>query len=217
MDSTRDDIEHRDGRGTFTRTGLALGVAKDTCCTAAGNGLVTGTVAEPSSSSGHDTASEQGVPAWVLWMLIGVCGLAGVMTGLLALGIVTGWLVEGIVPVPAANSGRRRNRGLGPINFVGLAERDGLLLDRSITIVNCTSHSTAPASRTPQVKSPSTCSKSSCLITPPTPTAPGRSSRSRKLTRTGRRQLCCSLIARATIAASSPMPNSVEDLRLRKK
>ena len=32
----------------------------------------------------------------------------------------------------------------------------------------------------------------------------------------GRRQLC-SLIARATIAASSPMPNSVEDLRLRKK
>ena len=46
--------------------------------------------ASPATPAGHDTASEQGVPAWVLWVLIGVCGLAGVMTGLLALGIVTG-------------------------------------------------------------------------------------------------------------------------------
>jgi hypothetical protein len=43
---------------------------------------------------------------------------------------------EGIVPVPAANSGRRRKRGQTLINFFGLAERDGLLLERSITIVN---------------------------------------------------------------------------------
>lgn len=42
---------------------------------------------------------------------------------------------EGIVPVPAANSGRRRKRGQTLINFFGLAERDGLLLERSITIV----------------------------------------------------------------------------------
>ncbi|MBW3537402.1 MAG: hypothetical protein KY395_06505 [Actinobacteria bacterium] len=43
---------------------------------------------------------------------------------------------EGIVPVPAARSGRRRRRGQTLINFFGLAERDGLLIERSITIVN---------------------------------------------------------------------------------
>jgi hypothetical protein len=43
---------------------------------------------------------------------------------------------EGIVPVPAANSGRRRKRGQTLINFFGLAERDGLLLERSITLAN---------------------------------------------------------------------------------
>jgi hypothetical protein len=43
---------------------------------------------------------------------------------------------EGIVPVPAASSGRRRKRGQTLISFFGLAERDGLLLERSITIVN---------------------------------------------------------------------------------
>jgi hypothetical protein len=43
---------------------------------------------------------------------------------------------EGIVPVPAASSGRRRRRGQTLINFFGLAERDGLLLEQSITVVN---------------------------------------------------------------------------------
>jgi hypothetical protein len=43
---------------------------------------------------------------------------------------------EGIVPVPAGSSGRRRKRGQTLINFFGLAERDGLLLERSITIVS---------------------------------------------------------------------------------
>jgi hypothetical protein len=51
---------------------------------------VTGAVGEPSSGAGHETAIEQGVPAWVLWVLIGVCGLAGFITGLFALGIITG-------------------------------------------------------------------------------------------------------------------------------
>lgn len=42
---------------------------------------------------------------------------------------------EGIVPVPAATGGRRRRRGQLIIGFFGLAERDGLLLERSIAIV----------------------------------------------------------------------------------
>ncbi len=42
---------------------------------------------------------------------------------------------EGIVPVPAAASGRRRRRGQVIIRFFGLAERDGLLLERSLTLV----------------------------------------------------------------------------------
>jgi hypothetical protein len=43
---------------------------------------------------------------------------------------------EGIVPVPAAHSGRRRKRGQTLINFFGLAEREGLLVERSVTIIN---------------------------------------------------------------------------------
>ncbi len=43
---------------------------------------------------------------------------------------------EGIVPVPAATRGRRRQRGKVIINFFGLAEREGLLLERSLTIVS---------------------------------------------------------------------------------
>lgn len=42
---------------------------------------------------------------------------------------------EGIVPVPAARSGRRRRRGRLIINFFQLAERDGLLEERSMTIL----------------------------------------------------------------------------------
>lgn len=41
---------------------------------------------------------------------------------------------EGNLPVPAATAGRRRRRGRVIIRFFGLAERDGLLLERSITI-----------------------------------------------------------------------------------
>ena len=42
---------------------------------------------------------------------------------------------EGIVPVPAARSGRRRRRGRLIINFFQLAERDGLLEERAMTIL----------------------------------------------------------------------------------
>lgn len=42
---------------------------------------------------------------------------------------------EGIVPVPAAASGRRRRRGQVIINFFQLAEREGLLEERSIVIM----------------------------------------------------------------------------------
>jgi hypothetical protein len=41
---------------------------------------------------------------------------------------------EGVLPVPAARSGRRRRRGQVIISFFQLAERDGLLLERSMTI-----------------------------------------------------------------------------------
>ncbi len=42
---------------------------------------------------------------------------------------------EGIVPVPAARSGHRRRRGQVIINFFQLAERDGLLEERSMTVL----------------------------------------------------------------------------------
>ena len=42
---------------------------------------------------------------------------------------------EGIVPVPAATSGRRRRRGQVIINFFQLAEREGLLEERSMVIM----------------------------------------------------------------------------------
>ena len=42
---------------------------------------------------------------------------------------------EGVVPVPAARSGHRRRRGQVIINFFQLAERDGLLEERSMTIL----------------------------------------------------------------------------------
>lgn len=41
---------------------------------------------------------------------------------------------EGNLPVPTATRGHRRRRGQVIIKFFGLAERDGLLLERSITI-----------------------------------------------------------------------------------
>ena len=41
---------------------------------------------------------------------------------------------RGILPVPAARSGRRLQRGQVIISFFQLAERDGLLLERSLTI-----------------------------------------------------------------------------------
>lgn len=43
---------------------------------------------------------------------------------------------EGIVPVPAGARGRRRRRGQVIINFFGLAEREGLLIERSITLLS---------------------------------------------------------------------------------
>lgn len=43
---------------------------------------------------------------------------------------------EGIVPVPAGSRGRRRRRGQVIINFFGLAEREGLLIERSVTILS---------------------------------------------------------------------------------
>lgn len=42
---------------------------------------------------------------------------------------------DGIVPVPAAGSTRQRRRAQVIIEFFGLAERDGLLLERSITLL----------------------------------------------------------------------------------
>lgn len=43
---------------------------------------------------------------------------------------------EGIVPVPAASRGRRRRRGQVIINFFGLAEREGLLIERSVALLS---------------------------------------------------------------------------------
>lgn len=43
---------------------------------------------------------------------------------------------HGTVPVPAATRGRRRRRGRVIINFFGLAERDGLFIERSVTLLS---------------------------------------------------------------------------------